>query len=362
MLLLTQVKFGYKLNTVKTSQTETPYISKQRRNRIWLARLAILIGFGFLLYFGYCWGLWGRKSLLLQYLFQCGCPAASEEARYPKLVDVIIPACRNVDVVSRLSPSGRFLYIREEDQGLASAYFLDLQSMERIEVTDQPFSSFLTDDLWFVESGLEDEIIDRITGRQYPIQPFRHWRENAYINGEPNLELLISGLHQAEQVFLTPNYSTVVVLMPHFLNNPEQNFTFSLFDFPGWSSTRVEQFLRENQVNYQTVLANFPGEVLSPNGKFIARGDGIYLIETDQKIVEGYSSSRIYRPYSRKYFEVRGWTLDSTGVVYTKFLNPCLVETNFFMMDDTGCFYEVLQPVLKLNIPKKYLMPAQTPR
>jgi hypothetical protein len=333
---------------------------KQRGSRTWISCFGILLGLPLLLYFGYCWGLWGRGSLLLQYLFQCNCPVASEEARYPRQVDVIIPACRNVDVFSGLSPSGRFLYIREENQELVSAYFLDLHTMETIDLADQPFSSFLTDDLWFVESGLEDAIFDRTTGRQYPIQPFRYWQENSYIDGEPNLELLVSGLHQAEQVFLIPSYSTIVVLMPHSLDNPEQNFTFSLFDSPGWSFTRVEQFLRENQVYYHTVFANFPGEVVSPNGKFIARGDGIYLIETDQKIVQGYSSSRFYRSYSRKYFEVRGWTSDSTGVVYTKFLNPCLIETNFVMMDDTGCFYEVPQPVLLLKVPEEYLSTHET--
>jgi hypothetical protein len=253
------------------------------------------------------------------------------------------------------------LYIREGNHELASANFLDLQTMERIEVTYQPFSSFLTDDLWFAESGLEDEIIDRTTERKYPIQPFRYWREDAYIDGKPNLELLISTLKQANQIFFTQNNDTVIVLMSKFPTSLERNFTFDRSDIPGWDSDRVEQFLRENQVNYHTVLANFPGEAISPNGKFIAHGDGIYLFETGQKIVEGYSSSRIYRSYSRKYFEVRGWTSDSTGVVYTKFLNPCLIETNFFMMDDTGCFYEVPQPVIILKVPDEYLMPELTP-
>jgi hypothetical protein len=349
------------MNTTITSQRVAGNSSKRRGYRFWIGRLAILLGLSALFYYGYCWGLWGRHSLLLQYLFQCNCPPASEEARYLDEVDVIIPACRNVDIGVRLSPSGRFLYFREEKNGLASAYFLDLQTMDTIMVSDQPFSSFLTDDLWFVESGLDDDIIDRKTGKQYPIRTFRNWRENAYVNGEPNLELLVSALREAEQVFLTPNYSTVVVLMPNFLINLEQNFTFSLFDFPEWSSNRVEQFLRENNINYQTVLADFPSEAISPDGKFIARQDGIYLVKTNQKIIGGYTSSRIYRLYSRKYYAVRGWTSGSTGVIYSKFLNPCLIETNFLFGDDIGCFYEVSQPVLLLKVPQEFLLPTELP-
>jgi hypothetical protein len=142
--------------------------------------------------------------------------------------------------------------------------------------------------------------------------------------------------------------------MTDFRNYPEQNFTANRFDLPDF---KMEQFLQENNIIYQTVLPDFPGEVASPNGRFIARHDGIYLFETNQKIVDGYSSSRTYRPYSRKYFEVRGWASDSTRAVYKKFLNPCLIETNFFVLDDFGCFYEIPQPVIMLKVPDEYLTP-----
>ena len=152
---------------MKTLQAETHSTTKRRGFRFWISRFALVFGLGVLFYYGYCFGLWGRSSLLLQYLFQCSCPVTSEEARYPKQVDVIVPACRPAR--ARLSPSGRFLYVREDKSGITTAYLLDLQTMKRIDVTNQLFSSFLTDELWFVESGLEYYITDPTTGMQYPI-------------------------------------------------------------------------------------------------------------------------------------------------------------------------------------------------
>jgi hypothetical protein len=336
---------------MKTLQTEPNHYSKQRGIRFWISRIIFLIGLAVVAYYGYCSGLWGRNSLLLQYLFQCSCPAFSEEWRYPRRVDVIVPACRNVDASVRLSPSGRFLYVRKEKDGLTSAHFLDLQTMEKIKVTDQPFSSFLTDDLWFVEAGIESYIIDRTTGKQSPIKIFRYWQVNAYVNGEPNLELLVTALHQADQVFFSQNNDTVIALMPDFSTNLGQNFTFDRSDIPGGDSNRVEQFLREKNITYQTILEDFPDEALSPDGRFVARNSGIYLVETDRRIVRGISR-----------FLIRGWINDGSRAIYTSHFPPCLLRVGVpFVGDDTWCEISVPQPVLLLKVPEEYLSPPEGP-
>jgi hypothetical protein len=218
---------------MKNSQPETSLTTKRRGPRLWLGCLTLLLGLPVLLYYGYCWGWWGRQSLLLQYLFQCNCSASSEQARYPEQVDIIIPACRSVNIGVKVLPSGRFLYLREEKNDLAAAYLLDLQTMQRTNVIDQRFSSFITDDLWFVEGGFNSYIIDRTTGTQYPIKTFRFWQENTYVNGAPNLELLVSALHQAEQIYLTQNNDIVIVLTSNFPTDLEKNFTFGRSDIPG---------------------------------------------------------------------------------------------------------------------------------
>lgn len=291
--------------------------------------------------------MWGRQILFLQYLFQCSCPSASEEARYSRQVDVIVSSCEEV-TNSRLSPTGRFLYLHKENSGSDSAYKLDLQTMERTSIPYQLFTSFLTDDLWFVENGIEDYIIDPTTGKQYPIRTLRYWQENAYVNGKPNLELLVSALHQAQKVFLTPNFSTVVVLMPNFFANPAQGFTFDLSGFPEWGPRRVEQFLQENKVAYQTVFANFPHEVKSPDGKLIAQDDGIYVFETNQMIVKAPPSL------------VRGWTNDGLGVIYSSD-GLCLIRSGLPFSDDVGCAIEVPQPIIMVKVPEKYLSSNEVP-
>jgi hypothetical protein len=99
----------------------------------------------------------------------------------------------------------------------------------------------------------------------------------------------------------------------------------------------------------------------SLDGRFVASADGIFSLETGQKILEGYFARGLFHPYSGKNFSVRGWTYDSTGVIYSKFLNPCLIEASFFLSDEPGCFFEVPQPLLKLKVPDEYITPTQTP-
>jgi hypothetical protein len=325
-------------------QRETNQPSHQRGYRFWLGCFTLLLGLPLLFYYGYCWGLWGRSSLLLQHLFQCGCPPASEEARYPDEVDVIVPACQRVDTAVSLLPTGHFLYLRKESEGSISTQLLDLQTMERTKVTDRRLSSFLTDDLWFVEGGVEGTIIDRRSEEQYPIKTFRFWRADSYVNGTPNLELLLTTLREAERIIFTQNNDTVIVLMSEFPTNLEKNFTFDRSDIPGGDANRVEQFLQENNIPYQTVLSEFPREVLSPDGKLIARDDGIYSVETNQLIVKAPP------------FLVRGWTHDGLSVIYSS-RSRCLFPISLPFADDTACFTRVPQPVIKLKVPEEYLLP-----
>ncbi len=323
--------------------------SQPKRKRFYFGPgcFSILLLSSFLFYYAYCWGLWGRNSLLLQHLFQCNCPVASEEARYSEKVDVIVSGCRKVSTGFKLSPSGRFLYIREEENEHVASYLLDLQTMERMKVTDQRFSSFLTDDLWFVDGSVNVYIIERTTGTKYAIKSFRYWQDNVFVNGAPNLELLVSALQQADKVFVTQNHDSVVVLMLDFRTNPEKSFTFWGSDIlEPFLGIQIEEFLRANNVTYQTTLADFPHEVISPDGKFIARDDGIYLVGSNQMIVKTPIPG------------VRGWTYDGRGVIYTS--SRCLFRIGF-PADGGACLRRVSQPVILLKVPEEYLQSTSTP-
>jgi hypothetical protein len=335
-------------------------------HRFWLGCLTLLLGLPVLFYYGYCWGLWGRHSLLLQYLFQCNCPPTSEEARYPEDVDVIVSACHNTS--SLLSPSGRFLYVQAAASSHVPGYFWDLQNNDKKPFFIPPDGTkdFLTDDLLFLslEYGHDYEggeyILDRTTGKQYPIRFFVYLREDAYINRELNLDALADSLREVQDVFLIGG-QTIVALASDFQTNPEHNFYIDRPSFPGYDENRAAQFLQQNNIEYHSVPDRFPDEVLSRDKRFIARADGIYLVETNQKIVDGYSTSKYYRSYSGKYFSVRGWTYDSSAVIYSKFLKPCLIEVELPFIDTVECYLAVPQPLLKLNVPEEYLLSQETP-
>ncbi|HEU0292967.1 MAG TPA: hypothetical protein VFR47_09540 [Anaerolineales bacterium] len=346
---------------MKTRQSRTDYSPKPRGQWFWTGCFILLLGLPVLLYCGYCWGWWGRHSLLLQYLFQCNCPPASEEARYPDEVDVIISACRYVS--SRLSPSGRLLYVNEKRNGLTSTYLLDLQTHEKTPFfLPEGSNHFLTDDLFLFSSayGNDTYLLDRMTGERYPIREFSYWRPSTDITGEVNLSVLADVLRSIKDVFLIDD-DALVALAQDFRTYPEHKFFVHRASFPGSNPNRVEEFLQQNNISYHSVSDGFPGEAFSPDGKFIGRDDGIYLVETNQKIVDGYATSKYYRSYSGKYFSVRGWIYDGSGVIYSKFLKPCLIELELPVTDAVECYIAVPQPLLKLNVPKEHLLPQETP-
>jgi hypothetical protein len=350
------------MNTTNSSQVETDHPPKRQGYRFWTGCFILLLGSPILLYYGYCWGWWGRSSLLLQYLFQCNCPPASEEARYPDEVDVIVSACRYENSI--LSPSGRLLAVYEREPENASPYLLDLQTGEKIPppLPEKSGVSFLTDNLLYVSLSYDEKyVLDRTTGNQYTIREFRNLRPGTYIAGDANLTLLADALRESKYVFFREQNDSIVALDAGFPTTTENNFIIDRFGIPGENPDRTKQFLKEYNIVYQTIPLAFPEEVISPDRRFAARPDGIYLLETGQKIVEGYSATRFYRVYGGKYFDLRGWTYDSKAVIYSELSEPCVIETGFFIFDDPYCFIKVPQPVIKLKVPEAYLQPSQSP-
>lgn len=334
--------------------------SSSRRINYWLTRLAIMIGAGTLVYYGYCFGLWGRHSLLLQYLFQCNCPPASEKTRYSDEVNVIVSACRYVS--SKLSPSGRLLYVNEKDDGITSTYLLDLQTLEKttFSLPEGP-NNFLTDDLFLFSVAYSNDtyIFDRKTGKRYLVQEFSNWYPGTNRTNEVNQKLLADVLRSYDSVFLIDD-DVLVALTRDFRTHPELNFFVHRSSFPSFNPNRVQEFLTQNNISYRYVSDGFPGEADSLDNRFIGREDGIYLAETNQKIVDGYWTSKYYRSYSGIYFSVRGWVYDNSGVIYSKGLKPCLIEIELPFMDTVECYFVVPQPLLKLKVPEEYLS-TETP-
>jgi hypothetical protein len=318
---------------------------KQRGTRIGLMCLVVFSTLPFLLYFGYCWGWWGRDSLLLQYYFQCKCPSGSEKARYPKEVEILVSPC-NLRYV-KLSPGGRFLYLDEDRDGRTS--LLDLETGQQTPIPE--ITDFMTDNMAFkmhINGGGSEDVfvIDIATGQQYPIRYFRDLQPNAYRDGQLNRQMLIDTLQQAQEIYMVNFENSIIVLMSKFPTNTEKNFLLDRGDLDGDAlKVPLKKFLADNSIHYTVLTGVFLTQTVSPDGRFIARDDGIYLVATGQKIVAGLPR-----------LLVMGWVSDGSGAIYTAWDEPCWPGFSISGIF-SACEIRVTQPVIKLKVPVSYKRP-----
>lgn len=254
-----------------------------------------------------------------------------------------------------MSPSGRLLYVKKNEAEHSVGYFINLQTNEKYMYTiPDGRSYFLTDDLLFLRvdygKGVEggEHILDRRTGIWYPIEHLDTY--------EINTEELIGKLITSSSVFLIDDF-WLIAIAENFQSFPEQNFFTDPSAVINGKYKTTEEFLQENNITYTQIpyLAFNLGEIKSPDGNFIARRDGIYLTETNQKIIESHNGLETYTPYSGRNFSVYGWVYDSSGAIYTKPFGSCLFEYEFPLMDGSECLVDVHPPVLKLKVPQEYL-------
>jgi len=327
---------------LETLQGNFTNFFKQRGTRIGLICSVCLLALSFLLYFGYCRGWWGHSSLLLQYYFQCKCPSGSEKARYPKEVEILVSPCScpcNYHYV-KLSPSGRFLYFYEDKSGDIKTSLLDLETGQ--QTPTQPITNFVTDEIAY--TWKPRELIDISTQQQYPIQSFRDLQPNAYSDDMLNQQILVDTLKQAKKIYMV-DAGSIIVLMSESPTNMEKNFIFNILDEGNRLESPFDKFLADNSIRYTATLYDFATQAVSPDGRFIARNDGIYLATTDQKIVEGVP--RLF---------VRGWVSDSSGAIYTSMWDePCWPGSSIEGVY-SSCEFQVTQPVIKLKVPEMYMV------
>lgn len=265
-----------------TPQTSQIVLSTSpRRRRLWVGWSIFIIVLCALWYyspiFEYCWGYWKQGSLYRQGEYQCQCPAASEEARIPQQADLIVSACNSGSVM--ISPSGRFLYVSEQNlkTDLSNHYLLDFQSGAKIPLNISGHTYFLTDDLLYVSLGiLENEyIVDRVTGAQYQIHGFDFLHPEVYEKRKVDLNFLAKKLREAKSVFLVDKYLDDVLALPFdFSDISSHGFVINASEFP--DDIDVKQFLQDNDIIYQITPPDYQEGAVSPNGRFIARPEGIF--------------------------------------------------------------------------------------
>lgn len=311
----------------------------------WAAGCAVLL---FLvpvaLYFGWCWGWWGRGSLWLQYLLQCNCPAASEQSRYPDSVEVIVSACQQRLV--ELSPGGRYLAVKSSAP--AASYFLDFPSSVIVDAPSLANSSFVTDDLLLFPSPTpEYYLLDWQAKAQIEIVrlwPFRVPGGQSE-DGVPDPTVLLPLLQSTEKLHLL--WGRLVVLDGRL--GPESEDRNYLIEEPVWldgsrDGELLRAFLEEHNIEYHERSGRVGLDWPSHTGTFVARADGIYLVETGEQISEMYSPSK-------GLFTIAGWVFDDRGVVLD---GGGVYLMRFTLFEADMRFGFVRQPVLMLKVPPRY--------
>lgn len=284
-------------------------------NLLWIG-LIILMMIA-VLYIGYCTGAWGKDDNLLQSLFQCSCPQALESIRVRKLysehAEIMFSPCDNIGPIP--SPSGQEIAVINYDEPDRS-YVWSLQTDEKIPFTwfDRGDLLWITDDILLVYWG-EDvmNVVDINTKAEYPVPV----RTGIRLSNGQIASAVLSALRNSRHVILT-NRQVVAILPDDLLSSghnffiPYREFGYTPHNFEGYEQMR--QLLRIQNIRYldlidqrgTAVLSVNPSQkyegfewddphvdLVSPDGRFFYResfrelpADGIYLIETGEKIVE----------------------------------------------------------------------------
>ncbi len=236
--------------------------------------LSILL-VGWLFYYGWCWGWWGKNAPLLQYLFQCRCPPASEAVRY-KPFKVLVSACVYPKLVD-ISPGGRYIVVIKNEPAFAR-FRLDLVTGETLSLDLTTGAiKFLNDDLLLV--SLPDDVY-RVWDLKDNIQTTLPIAKHRY--KQPLDETVLQYLRRAEQVILVYPRK-IVVLAPNYRDHPDQNLVIETED-----EREIVQILRDEGIPFDEPPFPSPGAYelqYSHDGKFRADVDGIHLSQTEQLIV-----------------------------------------------------------------------------
>jgi hypothetical protein len=310
-----------------------------------LKALGILIAVGLFcwsVYWTWCWGWWGQENKWLQYLLQCQCPTASEEARYTDNMDVLFSACENPLFLDD-SPSGR--YIRVSLHG--SIFIYDQQSDALSQSIQQGRVYFLTDDLIvFTKKSNNSEPIEYILfdlnkDQQLTLELIPMDRNHAYNPAA------LTVFHKADKVYVTGSHSAglAVALAQDYLQHPESNFVFGRAI--AVSPTPVEEItdiLQSNGIDFELSMAR---NNVSHNGSYEFSGDDIVLVPSKQLI------SRVFNPDDRFYGQA--WAYEDKGVIYESPQGVYLIGRPDRPL--SLLLFRVPQPLLLLKVPIEYLGP-----
>jgi hypothetical protein len=254
-----------------------------------------------LAYWTWCWGWWGQNRYL-RYFLQCNCPVASEEARYPDDVDVLVSACENPFLspyIQHASPSGRYtLFNKRNLQN--GVYLYDRDSDLITKLPYQSIYAFLDEDLLLRRESDKSYSLYDIKGKQ--LAPLK------IIAMPDDMSFSISALdilRNSAKVYYVLGVQ-VVALAPGFPQYPETNYIFL------WNSDvsvsildTIPNILHEQGISFERVDARrdtllIPTEPITPGGPLV-----IDILPAPNPLLRQRQPLEFYAPNIRTQVEAR---------------------------------------------------------
>jgi hypothetical protein len=243
------------------------------------------------------------------------------------------PYARNV-------PGGEFIFVSEGRTG--QLYLLDLRTKTKIKVPSDPrlltHGVFLNSELVWLEGspgGLSNPlytphyIFDITKGKRYELTDLTGWF------GDPAPPDYVPYFQSAEQIFIHHGYNRAIALPPDFRQNPEKGVVLYKHEQNTKNGESIEILMKESEVNYENIDYSLQYiEISSPNGRYVASREGIYLSETGTPIqIPEYIMYRFV-----------GWYYDESGIIYNAGF-----KCYFSIL--LSCLYYIPGNVLKLSLP-----------
>jgi len=337
----------------------------------------LLLGITYLIAsFGYCRGWWGKENLILRSLWLCTCSKKFEQSLYPENVEVLVSAreCTNGHrqilpfesftgecKPPRFSgvPGGRKIFVEND--------FIDLYTKQKTPAnlpSGYEIWGFLTDELALLYKR-NTYVFDLTNQKLVEVKEF-------HLQPGSDMESLIEAMKKAEKVFVLHDSMTIVLGIDYW-NHPDRNFHFSDLDMPSIKQQGMEAFLQDNGITY--LVGASPQDTyvgLSPDGKYQAKLDGVYLTNTEQKIVDfnilQLPSNVRHTPSENLggvLFVPRYWRSDSKAIVldavngFHDYHHPILVV--FELLPPFALYLSLPQPLLLVNLPVQLDQPTPVP-
>ncbi|KXK10599.1 MAG: hypothetical protein UZ14_CFX002003207 [Chloroflexi bacterium OLB14] len=222
----------------------------------------------------------------------------------PPNTEVLVSACKYP--IATGVPDGEVLFLHEVRTG--KMYLLDLRTGEKRTTPNDPLllekGIFLSSDLVWLEGSLvrpdkpgyrPHYILDLTDGKRYELLD---------LDTLPRLEggkfdpKNYAYIQSAQYIYIHHSKNTLVALSADFRTNPNSRVVFSD------SAEELVQLIKNLNMNYELIdFRLYDTDIPSPTNKHVARFDGIYLTQTNQRITSGMYN----------YF--KGWYYDDSAII-----------------------------------------------